>query len=132
MATAILPRRPLLLAEFLHLSGLITWQQRIAAIVWQRRQRPAIGQLALRWGYLAPWQVEAVLAGRQPGERFGEAAMRLGWLTRFQCSVLVGGQRRSQQPIGGYFIEQRILSPLLMDRALRAFAVHNTRWAAAA
>lgn len=124
-----LPRRSLLLAEFLHGCGLITWQQRIAAIVWQRQQRPAIGQLAQHWGYLTPWQIEAVLNARQAGERFGDAAVRLGWITPFQRQVLLGGQRRSQQPIGHYFLEQRILSSVVLQRALQAFAEHNRRYA---
>ena len=125
----LLPRRSVLFAEFLHLSGLINWQQRIAAIVWQRKQRPPIGQLAQSWGYLQDWQVEALIRNRRLGERFGEAAVRLGWISAFQCQVLLGGQRRSQQPIGAYFLAEGIVSAVVLERALVVFSDHNRRYA---
>lgn len=124
-----LPRRSLLFAEFLHLSGLITWRDRIAAIIWQRQQRPSIGELATSWGYLKEWQVQSLIRHKRGGERFGEAAIRMGWLTPFQRQVLLGGQQRNQQPIGAYFVEVGILTPVTLSQALAAYQTHNRRYA---
>ena len=126
-----LPRRSLLFAEFLHLSRLISWQDRIAAIIWQRQQRPSIGKLAQEWGYLQDWQVESLLRHKRGGERFGEAAVRLGLLTTFQRQVLLGGQQRSQQPIGCYFVEAGILTQFSLKQALAAYKEHNRRYGTA-
>lgn len=118
----------MLLGEYLQWIGRITWQQRIQAIVWQRRQRPLIGALACEWRYLQPGQIPAVLRARQGTERFAETALRLGWITPFQCYALIGHQRRQQSPIGQYFIEQGMLSPGQLDRAVAALMEHNRRY----
>ncbi|TVR08803.1 MAG: molecular chaperone DnaJ [Planctomycetota bacterium] len=122
-----LPLRPMMLGEYLQWTGHITWQQRIQAIVWQRRQRPLIGALACQWRYLQSWQIAAVMRSRQGSERFAETALRLGWLTPFQFYALIGHQRRQQSPIGQYFIEQGLLTPRQLDRALEALNEHNRR-----
>ncbi len=121
-----LPQRPLRLAEFLHLSGIITWQERIAALAWQRRQRPLIGELAVSWGFLDQSQVREVLRQRRPGEKFAAAALRLGHLNPFQYFAVLGRQRQYKAPIGGYFINAGILSTDQLDAVLAWQCAHET------
>lgn len=127
----LLPRRPLMLAEYLFLSGRISWQERIQAIVWQRRQRPPLGHLARRWRLLDELQVRLVLRSRRPGERFGETAVRLGLLNRYQHLALVSYQRRLQQPIGRYFVEAGRFNEAQLASLLAGHARHQQRWGTA-
>ena len=121
-----LPQRSLRLAEFLHLSGVVTWQERIAALAWQRRQRPLVGALAVSWGFLVPAQVRVVLRQRVPGEKFAAAALRLGFLNPFQYYAVLGRQRQYQAPIGGYFVAAGLLSADQLETVLAWQSAHET------
>ncbi len=123
--TGHVPRRELLIGEFLYYSGLISWYTLIRAITWQRRQRPLIGQMALQWGMLAMRDIQGILKGRNLREKFGECALRKGYLTPYQLMVLLGRQRRLQHPIGGYFLKQGILRPRDLDKMLKMQRIHN-------
>ncbi len=59
-------------------SGLVSWKTYIKALIWQRRQRPLIGQIALHWGLLTLPDIRDILAARRLGEKFGESAVRQG------------------------------------------------------
>ena len=48
-----LPGRKLLLGRFLYYSGIISMRSLIEAIVWQKRQRPMVGSIAVHWDWLA-------------------------------------------------------------------------------
>lgn len=125
--TGGLPRRTLLIGQVLYYSGVISWNTLIDAIVWQRRQRPLIGQLARRWRKLSDTEIQVILMERHLGEKFGECAIRSGYLTRFEVMALIGGQGRLQRPIGEYFLRQNILGPRDMERMLRRQQAHNRR-----
>lgn len=133
-AGAGLPRRKLKLAEFLYYSGRVSWQDFVAAIAWQRGQRPAVGRIAVGFGFLERWEVAEILerrrtegAGREP---FGEFAVRRGYLTPFQLLALLGQQLRLQQPIGQYFVERGLVDDADLDRARAVIFRHNARHAA--
>jgi hypothetical protein len=121
------PAWPLRTGEFLYYSKVISWKLLISAIVWQRRQRERIGEIARRWGWLSEDQLLEVAAGRYLGERIGEVLLRHDRLTPFQLRTLLHFQRKSQQPIGRFFVEQRLLSERELDRYLVDLGEHN-RW----
>lgn len=102
--------KSLILGRHLHRRGLITLRQLIAAVAWQRAQRPAVGQIAKTWGILDDDQIHAVLKEKAQGELFCDFAVRMGWMTPFQRLAVVGRQRVMQKPIGSYFVEQGILT----------------------
>jgi hypothetical protein len=108
-----LPRRPLRFAEFLYYSGRVSWRNLVEAVAWQRRQRPAIGRIAVEWGHLSDEEVRQILERRRregpATEPFGEYASRLGFITRAQLLALLGRQRRLQRRIGQFFIEAGLL-----------------------
>jgi hypothetical protein len=132
-AGAGLPPRRLRLAEFLYYSGRVGWQDFVAAIAWQRGQRPAVGRIAVDFGFLDRWEVAEILerrrlegTGREP---FGEFAVRRGYLTPFQLLVMLGQQLRLQQPIGRFFVERGLVSDADLDRARAVIFRHNARHA---
>ncbi len=120
-----LPFRILELGRFLYYQGMISYEALISALVWQRRQRPVIGDIALRWGWLTTPAVNHVLGAMNCKGRFGERAVQLGLLTLFQVNTLLFYQRSQQERLGRYFIEKKILSPGDLDRVVRKLNEHN-------
>jgi len=123
-----LPRRPLLIGQFLYYSGMISWKDLIDAIVWQKKQRPLIGQIARDWNMLSWADIAKVLSTRRPGERFGECSYRQGLINTFQQMALVGRQRRLQQPIGRHFISKGLFSDEDLNRMVDQMKRHNQRY----
>jgi hypothetical protein len=103
-------QKSLILGRHLHRRGLITLRQLIAAVAWQRAQRPAVGQIAKSWGILDDEQIHTALREKGQGELFCDFAVRMSWMTPFQRLAVVGRQRVLQQPLGRYFIDQGILT----------------------
>lgn len=104
-----MPKRRLLIGQYLYYSGLISWRTLFDAVYWQRRQRPLIGQIALDWGILTTDEIRRILTDRNYNERFGEYAYRNGYINYFELLALRGKQLRLQRPIGEYFVQERIL-----------------------
>jgi hypothetical protein len=129
-----LPRRRLRFAEFLYYSGRVSWQAYVAAVAWQRGQRPAIGRLAVDLGLLGQRDVTDLLERRRregaQAEQLGEFAVRRGFLTRAQLLGLVGRQNRGQRRIGQYFLERALLTPEELEGAQLALFGHNARYSA--
>lgn len=109
-ATSPADSKTMILGRHLHRQGLITLRQLIAAVAWQRAQRPAVGQIARSWGVLTEDQILEVLREKDRGELFCAYAVRKGMMTPFQRLAVVGRQRVMQKPIGNYFIQQGILT----------------------
>jgi hypothetical protein len=125
-----IPERRLLLGQYLYFAGAISIRELVSAIVWQRRQRPFVGQIAVSWGILSPRTVRHTLSTRRPGERFCEAAVRIGRMTPFQQMAVLGRQRQLQEPFGRYFIENAILRPDEIEALAAQAWRHNSRQAA--
>lgn len=126
------PHRRLRLAEYLYFTGRIPWSVWVEAVVWQRRQRPAMGRLAVELGFLEAREVLEILSGRRRDEAaalpFGEYAIRTGRLTPFQVLAVLGAQRRRQRPIGQYFVECGLLRAGEVAALVRELSRHNARW----
>jgi len=126
-----IPTRQLPFGQFLYYSGAISWKQLIDALVWQRQQRPMIGQLARKWGILTEQQVQAVLERRRASGRyevkFADFAEELGFLTAKDKMALCGRMKMLQKPIGQYFVDQGIFSRDQLTDLLSAHRRHNWR-----
>ena len=125
--TGNLPGRKLLIGQFLYYSGRISWNTCINAIVWQRRQRPYIGQIARDWGMLSTKDIHKILMGRNFREKFGESAIRRGYLTPYKLMALLGKQRRLQPRIGEYFVRHRNLTMQKMEEIIGKQHDHNRK-----
>ncbi|MCA1796114.1 MAG: J domain-containing protein [Desulfuromonadaceae bacterium] len=123
-----LPKRYLEAGLYLYHRGVITYAEMIEALVWQRRQRPVIGDLARRWGWLGDADVDALNRQRTFRGRFGARAVHHGYLTPFQVQVLLRYQQRCQQPFAQYFVEQGLLSAAEVEHFMRQQARHNFKF----
>ena len=120
-----IPKRELLLGQFLYYSGLISWNTLIKSVTWQRRQRPPIGQIALGWKMISHQDIQRILACRDFTGKFGERAIHLGYLSRFQLMALLGKQRNLQCPIGEFFVNEGILLHQEMEAMVKRQQIHN-------
>ncbi len=125
-----LPRRRLLMGEFLFYSGVVSWENLIKAIVWQRRQRPKLGRIASEKGWLHPSQARFAALRKGVGTPIGEALIRFGLLERWQVDVLLWRQRRMQTALGEYFIRARLISRSRLYHLLEKFNLHNEAYPA--
>jgi len=122
-----IPKRELLLCQFLYYSGLISWETLIKAITWQRKQRPLIGQIALEWKMISRNEIQRILMYHDFKGKFGERAIRLGYLSRFQLMALLGKQRNLQCPIGEFFVNEGILRLQDMEALVERQQIHNRK-----
>ncbi|GAM09617.1 hypothetical protein OR1_01897 [Geobacter sp. OR-1] len=122
-----LPDRQLEIGRYLYYRGVVPYQSLIAALVWQRRQRPPLGRIARNWGMLTDDAVQAILCCKQHSGCFGEKAVRRGLLTRHQLSLLLTHQRSRQQKLGRYFIQSGYLSDAEMETLVMEMHKHNAR-----
>ncbi|MBF0537797.1 MAG: DnaJ domain-containing protein [Nitrospirae bacterium] len=123
-----LPRRKLRIGEFLYYAGIVSWKDLIAAIVWQSKQRQRMGEIAVRWGWLNEEKIVELLRGKVRGERLGDCLVRLNVITPFQCNMLVWQQQKSQKPIGEYFVREKLLSEMQINRYLKHLKDHNIKF----
>jgi len=122
---ADIPRSTLLLGQFLYYAGLVTFNEMVSAITWQRQQRPNFGKIAKMWNYLSGSQVEMIISSRKPGEKFGEAALRMKYLSLFQRNAVIGFQKWLQRPIGEYFQDIGILKEAEIVYLIGLLKKHN-------
>ncbi len=120
-----LPKRELMIGQFLYYSSLISWQAFIKAVVWQRKKHLLIGQIALEKDLISPFDLHNILRQRRMKEKFGDCAVRKGYLTSFQRLFLLGKQRKMHRPIGDYFIIKGIFTHLDMARLVGRQQIHN-------
>lgn len=120
-----LPPRPLQFGLFLYYLGIVPFNAVIAAITWQRQQRPIIGDIARRWGWLNDEQIARILAYRNGFSKFGERAEQLGLLSSLQVRALLLHQRTRQKQMGRYFIEQGFFDEDALNQLLSRLAEHN-------
>lgn len=120
------PQRHLLFGQFLFYSGIVSWKTYIRALLWQRRRRPLLGQLAMDWGMLTLQDIRKILAARRLGEKFGESAVRQGYLKAYNLLALLGKQRRLQSLFGEYFLQNGWFTKSQID-AFHKMQLHHNR-----
>ncbi len=119
------PGRTLEFGLFLYYQSLIDYRQLVEALVWQRRQRPNLGDIAQRWGWLSDQQVRTILNSRGHLRRFGEKAVHLQYLSERQLQTLLYYQRSQQKRLGEFFVEKKILSAADIERLVLEQKAHN-------
>ncbi len=122
-----MPQKVLRIGEFLYYSGKVTWQDFMAALNWQKRQRPSFGEIAMEWNLLSQEDVVDIMSDRNFAEPFGEAAMRKGLLNRFWVRAILHRQSKMQPRLGRFFVETGLLSRPEIGRVLDRLKTHNRR-----
>jgi hypothetical protein len=120
-----IPAIPLEYGMFAYYSGKITYQDLIQGLIWQRRQRPALGVIARQWGWLTDAQVHNILRHRGHSQRFGKKAIEMKQLRPHQVEALLAHQRSQQQKLGQFFIEEGLMNQLEANRLARQLEQHN-------
>lgn len=120
-----IPSIPLEFGMFTFYQGKVSYQQLIEALVWQRRQRPTLGAIALKWGWLSEAKVAQILGHRGHAVRFGKKAIELGYLKTPQIEALLQYQRSLQKRIGLYFVEKGLLTKEETDLISQSLKNHN-------
>lgn len=123
-----LPEKELMLGQYLFHHGIISMNLLLDAVLWQRKQRPGLGEIAAKSGSITARDIEKILRGKKNGEKFGECALRLGYLNSFQLRDIVQKQKSMQRPIGEYFILNGMVSPILLNRLVKELNDHNARF----
>ncbi len=126
-----IPHRRLQFGQYLYYRGKITFGTLIQALVWQRKQRPTIGDIAIQWGLLDCAAVDRIFAACGRPRLFGEKAVELGLLSVFQVNTLLLYQRSLQERLGRYFVGKNILSFIEIERLAGDLKEHNARILAA-
>lgn len=125
--TGSVPHRPLEIGIYLYYRGAITYRALIDALVWQRGQRPSIGDIAKRWKWMDDKDILAILSLRGKPLRFGEKAIELGILTPFHIKAILWYQRSQQERLGQYFVKRGYVSATDLERIARELHHHNFR-----
>ena len=120
-----LPHRPLRLGEYLYYAGVVSWQDFINSLIWQRKQRPPFGQIALTWNLLTDQQIARIMLHRNFGEKLGEAAVRQGLLKHFWVRTILLRQAKMQPLLGQYFLENGLLDRKNLREHVADLRMHN-------
>jgi hypothetical protein len=123
-----LPKTKLFLGRYLYYNRIISMRSLIEAIVWQKRQRPMVGNIAVQWDWLTQNDISSILTMRNPGEKFCECALRCGYLNPYQQSILLVRQQMLQPRIGNYFINQNIVTLQEMEYIVDQMRLHNRKY----
>ena len=122
-----IPAIPLEFGMYTFYQGKVTYQQLIEALVWQRRQRPTLGAIAQKWGWLSEDKVAKIVGYRGHAVRFGKKAVELGFLRQHQVDALLQHQQTRQKRIGQYFIEKGLLTKEEADQISEKLKIHNSQ-----
>lgn len=121
------PTVELKIGLFLYYRGHVSYQALVRSLLWQRNQRPPLGELACKWGWLREEAIPVILKATFIPGLFGERAVKLGFLKEQQLKVLLFHQRSLHQPIGQYFVTNGFISEDLLRLSLRECAIHNEK-----
>lgn len=122
-----IPNIPLEFGMFAYYSGKVPYGDLIRGLAWQRRQRPAIGAIAVQWGWLTDHQIRSILEHPGPSRRFGRKAIELRYLQPRQVEALLAYQRTHQRRLGEFFIRRRLLNRDEAEELARRLDSHNAR-----
>lgn len=121
------PQRALKLGRYLYYRKIITFQELLQAVTWQRSGRRRMGSIARDWGWITTSDVFTVLSAKVPG-KFGEKAIRLGILNPSRVKLMLQEQQIGHQRIGQYFVQSKVLTPQELDSFLKELRLHNARF----
>lgn len=119
------PSYELMLGQYLYYSGFITLQELVSALNWQRKQRPPVGELAMKWGIIDNTDIISILRSKRGMEKFADCALRMGLFSQLQYRAVLYRQQNLQQPLGGYFVNQQVIRENQLMDLLNGMKEHN-------
>lgn len=122
-----IPNHRLLFGHYLYYCGLINWRTIIQALVWQRGNRPRLGELGSRFGWLKYDDISTILRHRTLLHPFGESAVQLGYLSELQLKSLLFQQKHLQKRFGDFFTENAVFSVSRVELLANNHTHHNIK-----
>lgn len=120
-----LPFEVLQIGQYLYYRGKVTFDALIDSLVWQRKQRPSIGDIAVQWGWLDAGGIQTITRACARPRLFGEKAVELGLLSVFQVNAILLSQQSHQERLGDYFVRNTILTTEELESLVRELKEHN-------
>jgi hypothetical protein len=121
------PNCPLLFGRYLYYSGIISLHTIGQALIWQRSQRPRLGEIGRSLGWLSEQDTFEIMQNRCNRQLFGELALKLGILTREQLHHILLHQKRLHKRIGQYFVAKKYWNTIMLEEYISAHNKHNSR-----
>lgn len=121
----VFPARELRIGEFLYYSGRISWKTLIDAIIWQRQQRPRVGEIAIGWNILTMADVLQIIQNKSYTERFCEYALNNGFFTPFQHLAVISRQKQLQPRFGEHFVQNGFFTKAYLEAIVCDLQQHN-------
>ena len=122
-----MPKCSLLFGRYLYYSGIINLQIIGQALVWQRSQRPRLGEIGCRFGWLSKKDAFQILKLRKENQLFGESALALGLLTIEQLQHMILQQKKLHKRFGQYFVARNYWTPATLEEFIMMQKDHNNR-----
>ena len=122
-----MPQCQLFFGRYLYYSGIINLQIIGQALVWQRSQRPRLGEIGCRLGWLSKNDAFQILKQRKENQLFGESALVLGLLTKEQLQHMILQQKKLHKRFGQYFVAKNYWSPVTLVKFIMMHKDHNNR-----
>ncbi len=122
-----MPQCQLFFGRYLYYSGIINLQIIGQALVWQRSQRPRLGEIGYRLGWLGKNDAFQILKHRTENQLFGESALVLGLLTKEQLQQMILQQKNLHKRFGQYFVAKNYWSPVTLAKFIMMHKDHNNR-----
>jgi len=114
--------KPRFFGQYLLANGLISAPQLLAAVEYQERNNPKLGELAVGMGLATQFEVDRIQALQATKDvRFGDAAMELGLLTRDQVARVVDAQLDRHLQLGQALAALGFLTPTAVEQAATEF-----------
>ena len=122
-----MPQCPLLFGRYLYYSGIINLQIIGQALVWQRSQRPRLGEIGCRLGWLSKNDTFQIIKYRKENQLFGESALALGLLTVEQLQHMLLQQKKLHKRFGEYFVAMNYWNLITLEKFIMMHKDHNKR-----
>ncbi len=120
-----IPKVQLRFSQYLYYRGIISWNDCINSLVWQRKKRPVFGEIAIRKGFLDFKMIGQLLKYSRPGEKIGEIASRLKILNKKEISEILGNQMTYKASVGEFFVEKGFITREQLKVFLNDLYAHN-------
>ncbi len=105
-----IPLKQLRFAEYLYYKGIISWNDLIASICWQVRNRPKFGDIAKNLNFIDSNTLKELICEPSVNKKIGERAIEREIINYYQLFVILGMQKKVDMPIGRYFILKGIIT----------------------
>lgn len=123
-----LPDRELRIGHFLYYAGITNWMTIGQALIWQKRSRPRVGEIARDLNWLTDDEIKEIFWAQKTGQPYCQAALAMGHLNESQIEDIIRRQSEMQRLFGEFFIERGLLSPEELDKIIIMNQKHNARY----